>query len=211
MIQYCEQLVAVDGFEPWNAFSNVVFIVAAAVALRRARVLSAARLGPVRLLAVLATTIGVGSFAWHATHALWARLADVVPILCFVLAFLYLVLRLAVNSSRAAALLACASMMLAIIGISLMARTALNGSAAYLPVLGGLILVANLVSTLAIARILKFAALVFLCALTARTYDLLACPHFSLGLHWLWHVGNGLVIYLAQKALIDIQAPPSVA
>ncbi|MBI2800927.1 MAG: ceramidase domain-containing protein [Gammaproteobacteria bacterium] len=211
MIQYCEQLVAVDGFEPWNAFSNVAFIVAAAVAVRRARIHWAALPGSVLLLAVLATTIGVGSFAWHATHAPWAQLADVVPILCFVLAFLYLALRLALDYSRAAALLACALMMLAILGISMTARTALNGSAAYLPVLGGLLLVANLVGSVALGRTLKLAALIFLCALAARTGDLVACPHFSLGLHWLWHLGNGLVIYLTQKALIDIQAPPSVA
>lgn len=67
-VQYCEQLIAVGHFEPWNSITNLAFILAAAAAWWHARALQV-RLSPgVAVLLLLALLIGIGSFAWHATH-----------------------------------------------------------------------------------------------------------------------------------------------
>ena len=211
MIQYCEQLTAINGFEPWNAFSNAAFVVAASAAWGRARATQIALRGGVLLLVLLALAIGIGSFLWHATHAAWAELADVIPILCFVLVYLYNALTVLLRYRPRTALAGCITMVIAIVAVLYFARFALNGSAAYLPVLGGVMLVASAASGPQAKHTAGLAALVFAVSLCARSADLLGCPSFPIGLHWLWHLCNGLVIYLAQKSLIDAYAAPRAA
>lgn len=46
------------------------------------------------------------------------------------------------------------------------------------------------------------AGAVFLASLTARTLDIALCAAFPLGLHWIWHLLNGLVVGLVLQILI---------
>jgi Ceramidase len=203
-VQYCEQLAAVAGFEPWNSVSNIAFIVAGVAAWRRTQTLPLKRDVGVQGLMVLALLIGGGSFAWHATHQGWAELADVIPILCFVLLFLFLAIRRLLGRGPLTAFLASTGIFAAIVLVIVFARTALNGSGAYLPVWIGLATLALLTSG-AIRTRLFFASACFTGSLTARTLDLAICEHFILGTHWLWHLLNGAVIYLCLMTLIEAE------
>lgn len=203
-VQYCEQLTAIAGFEPWNSISNVAFIMAGVAAWAKARSASVAIAGSTLALIGFAFLIGAGSFAWHATHQGWAEFADVIPILCFVLLFMYLAIRRLLQLGRIAALIASAGMFAAIASIIVIARTALNGSAAYLPVLVCLMALAVLAPAAESRAHLRLAAALFAMSLTARTIDLALCADFPLGTHWLWHVLNGAVIFLALAAVIAI-------
>ncbi|MGD9602249.1 MAG: ceramidase domain-containing protein [Gammaproteobacteria bacterium] len=199
-MQYCEQMIAVSGFEPWNAVSNAAFLLAALAAVwtvRRRGDTPAP--GPVVLIG-LAAAIGAGSFAWHATHAAWAELADVLPILAFVLLFLFLAVR-RLHGTLAAGC-ACAAMAGAIVGTGVALPHALNGSAAYLPVWLGLVWLGLRLPGRVEQRALRAAALLFAFSLVARTLDLRACETFVHGSHWLWHVCNGGVIHLALRAAL---------
>ncbi len=201
-MQYCEQLLSGDPFEPWNALSNVAFLFAALGSWLDARRRQRALTDAAALLMLLACTIGAGSFAWHATHAPWAELADVLPILSFVLVFLYVEVR--ALASRGIAGLACGIMVAAIAGLLSVAPHALNGSLAYLPVLIGLAGLAIITPKPATNRLLRAATAVFAAALAARTFDLALCADYPHGSHWLWHLGNGVVIFLAIKTTLEM-------
>ena len=46
------------------------------------------------------------------------------------------------------------------------------------------------------------ASAVFLLSLLFRSIDLAVRPYISVGTHFLWHILNGLVLYLAMRALV---------
>jgi len=201
-MQYCEQGLAIAHFEPWNALTNLAFIAAAIGAGWQARHLPHGASGGELALMVLAVAIGAGSFAWHATQARWAELADVLPILGFVLVFLFLAVRRFFSASAGMAGCACAAMLLAIVALVAVMPGALNGSIAYLPVWIGLTVLAATAPAPAIRAPLRIAAALFAVSLAARTVDLAICNDFPHGSHWLWHLCNGGVIYLALRAIL---------
>lgn len=199
-MQYCEQALAIGGFEPWNALSNLAFVAAAASAWRGDAHSRHAPSGfSLLLLAVLA--IACGSFAWHATHAPVAELADVVPILVFVVAFLYVTVRLRPDAGAFLAGVAAAALLFSILAVGVLAPRLLNGSAAYLPVLAALCVLAARDPRPAARTLLGFAGGLFVVSLTARTLDPQVCTWFPRGSHWLWHLCNGGVIALALHSL----------
>ena len=50
--------------------------------------------------------------------------------------------------------------------------------------------------------ILLAATGVFFVALCFRTFDSTLCPDFPFGTHFLWHLLNGIVLYLSGRGLI---------
>lgn len=204
-MQYCEQALAVAGFETWNALSNLAFVAAAAAAWRaRAKSRGAPRGFAPLVLTVLA--IAAGSFAWHATHAPLAELADVLPILGFVVGFLYVSVRQRPAVGALGAGVASAALLAAIVVTGALAPRLLNGSAAYLPVLAALLLLAASDARPAARRLLVCAGGLFAVSLVARTVDPEVCAWFARGSHWGWHLCNGGVIALALQALL---VPPA--
>jgi hypothetical protein len=47
---------------------------------------------------------------------------------------------------------------------------------------------------------------VFCVALVCRSIDLVVCRQFPIGTHFLWHLLNGLVVYLAMRVLVAVWA-----
>ena len=82
---YCERLGPGFWAEPVNALTNLAFIVAAIWAWRRGE-----GVVPVRVLAAILFAIGVGSGLFHTLATRWAGVADVVPILIYILTYIYL-------------------------------------------------------------------------------------------------------------------------
>ena len=85
---YCERLDPSFWSEPLNAISNAAFIIAALVCLMKAR-----QSGRTDFLTMLLVTIlfaiGVGSFLFHTIASRWAGLADTLPIVLFILVYLF--------------------------------------------------------------------------------------------------------------------------
>jgi hypothetical protein len=195
-MNYCEQMSALGGFEPWNALTNAGFLLAAAWGWRALRAARRALPPGPRSLPFIAAAIGLGSFAWHATGAAWAELADVLPIVCFVLVFLASALRGVLGCSARVAGLACVTLVAAAVAVGAAAGSALNGSAAYLPVWAGLCTLAWLAARKGSASRHGFAAAsaVFAVSLAFRTLDLDLCANTAIGTHWLWHLLNALLL-----------------
>jgi hypothetical protein len=199
---YCERVGPGLLAEPLNAITNASFLLAAWAAWVLAR--RAGALSPgVRALVALAASVGVGSILWHTLATSWALILDIVPILLFIVWYIWLYTR-DILGTRFWFTVAAVVVFLVATFIALRYSHVLHGAPVYTP---GLLVV--LVLGVAHARDLRTerftllgAAGVYAAALFFRTIDQEVCPVLPLGTHFLWHSLIGLVTYLAMRCLI---------
>lgn len=214
---YCERLGPEFWAEPANAITNLSFIAAGFWGWAEAR-----RRGEdnplVWVLVGLAFLIGTGSFLFHTFAQVWAGFADTIPIWCFVAIYCFVAasrlggIRPGMVLAAALALVAAGTVIFfaAGEGSEEPARAVpsgpdpLNGSGQYAPA----VIAFAVFTAIAFWRRnplrwwVASAGLVFLLSLTARTFDRDLCPAIPFGLHWIWHLLNGLVIALVLQILI---------
>lgn len=192
---YCERLDASYWAEPVNALTNAAFLIAAMVMWARTR---RADLPHAPMLVALLATIGVGSYLFHTHAQRWAALADVIPILLFILAYLYTANRAFLGMRPWPALGATALFIpYAAVLVPVFALIPwLGSSAAYAPVPLLILIYAALLSRRApaTARGLAIGAGLLIVSLTARTLDGPLCSAIPMGTHFLWHILNGLML-----------------
>ncbi|MCC7305534.1 MAG: ceramidase domain-containing protein [Alphaproteobacteria bacterium] len=200
---YCERLDPGLWAEPLNAVSNISFFIAAYFAARLAQQKKSLDLRFTVLL-VLLLAIGTGSALFHTLAVKWAMLSDTLPILFFQIAYIYFYGRRVMMMNRPRAGLLVGSYILLTAMMEQLPAEWLNGSISYGP---ALLFLAGL-GVWHYARsprektALLLAGLVFLVSLTFRSLDMALCPLFPAGLHYAWHLLNGLVLYLTLRAYI---------
>ncbi|MFA6265235.1 MAG: ceramidase domain-containing protein [Pseudolabrys sp.] len=207
---YCERLDPSFWAEPLNAVTNISFLLAAAVAFYQWR-----RAGkdwatdwPVAALIGITAIIGIGSFIFHTVATRGAGLFDTVPIAVFICGYLLLALqRLLGLSGRTALGVLAVFIAASFIEGRLVPAGALNGSHAYLPAYAALVIVGWLTSDLKARQFLLSAAVVFAVSIFFRTLDQGICGALPVGTHFLWHLLNGLVLYLALRAVMVPRLP----
>lgn len=205
---YCERLDGAFWAEPLNAVSNAAFLLAALAAWLMLRQ-DHRRDRPAEALTALIAIIGIGSFLFHTMPQRWTLLADVVPIQLFALCYFGLALSRFLGLSPLAAALGALLFLAACFGLaaglSSLLPAGMRGSAGYAGFLVGLAGVALAVrlrgDAMTAARI-AFAGLVFALSLTFRSLDSVLCGAVPFGLHWGWHLLNGLLLYLLLRAAI---------
>ncbi len=203
---YCERTGPGLWGEPLNLVSNLAFFVAAfAAGLIVVRVPRSATPGaaPVDLVILVAiiVAIGLGSALFHTVATLWALSLDALPVVGFQVVFLWLYLRRCNGASRGSAALLVAGLLGAAIAGQWF-QGFLNGSLPYIPGAALLLLLGN--SHYRSGRREPLALLgaggVFCLALLFRILDQTLCPAWSSGTHFLWHMLNAGVLYLAFRA-----------
>jgi hypothetical protein len=198
---YCERVG--DGYfaEPINAISNLVFLVAAYYAWKWLKKNNNQDIEFLALIALM-VAIGFGSLSFHIYASGLSQLADLVPIFLFQLCYLWLYIRL-VWGYRWPARLLLGLVLLVSIAISSSFQAHMNGSLLYAPTLAVLAIISvyHTISSKA-AGLANTALLVFSLALVFRTVDRELCPVIDIGTHFIWHLLNGLVIYLLFKLLV---------
>jgi len=199
---YCERTGPGLLAEPLNALSNVSFFIAAWAAWLLARRLGRLSAG-VQVLLALALAVGVGSVLWHTLATPWALVLDIIPILLFVVCFIWLYTRSVAGMPTLVAQASVAAFVVATFFAQGFANV-LHGALAYVPAL-----LAVLVLGVFHARegtsaryTLLAAAGVFALALVFRTLDQEVCPVLPIGTHFLWHSLIGLVVYLGMRCVI---------
>jgi hypothetical protein len=210
---YCER--GADGLwaEPLNALTNIAFLAAAWLAWRHWRTRPAhgwGRQPDLGALILLVVVIGIGSLLWHTVARPWAYWLDALPIVFFIHLFLLSILRriAALSWPRVLAVIAAYDgMTLAI--LAALPAGALNDSAGYLPVvLFMLLLTAWLrVGHHPLWRVLALASGLFVISLLLRIIDPAICDVLPVGTHFLWHVINGVLLYLLLRGLTDHVIP----
>ncbi|MFM9939698.1 MAG: ceramidase domain-containing protein [Hyphomicrobiaceae bacterium] len=233
VFRYCERAQDPSFWaEPFNALSNVGFLLVATWAARRAIKSSVA--GPhhtlddtlLASLIALAFAIGIGSFLFHTFATRWSRVADVAPIALFMIGYLGFALRVylacttrqilaAVTvflaATAIAATISCPTQLSSIATFS--REPCLKGTMGYAPALMALILTGKLLHRRHPAgRALLLAAGLFLTAMLLRWLDARSCSMSVLfgrprGTHALWHLLNAATIYvLLHAALTAIES-----
>ncbi len=198
---YCERLGPGLWAEPLNAVTNLAFLIAAALLWPRLRGLALPRL----LCGVLAA-IGLGSGLFHTVAARWAALADVLPILGFILIYVFAVNRAVWGMAR---LWAGVGVLLVVpyaaVATPVLARLlpGLGGSAGYASV----DLLIWLYAAALARRAPRFAggmavgAGLLALSIWARAEDMPLCPIWPEGTHFLWHLINALMLGWMIEAL----------
>src|ERR687895_905350 len=92
MDAYCERVGMGVFAEPLNALSNVSFLLAAWAAWVLASRTGALSAG-VRVLIAIAASVGIGSILWHTYPTPLTLILDIVPILVFIICYIWLYTR----------------------------------------------------------------------------------------------------------------------
>lgn len=186
--------------EPVNAVTNAAFLIAAVFALQFAIQRHALTTTTV-ILILLAAMIGVGSFLFHTAVSPLTMWLDIIPIALLQVLFLWLVSHemLGIGAFRSMVLVA-AVMVLSF--ALLPVHRLLNGSLFYVPSLAAFFWLGYCLSQRSIAEpwLVLSAAVCFYLAVTARTVDWVV--PWPIGSHFLWHMLNGLVVYLSLRSWI---------
>ncbi|MDX3190264.1 hypothetical protein PV458_17790 [Streptomyces sp. MN03-5084-2B] len=188
---YCERVAPGLWGEPFNSLSNLAFLVAAVLVWRLAK---GDRAG--RLLAGLIGLVFVASTVFHLVATRWAAVGDSGALLLFALVYGVLFGR-ECRSPRWAWVAAPAFLALTVV-------PALLGGGLYLGVLLGL---AVFTAVLVFKRDAYWthyaiAGAVFALSLSLRGLDRDVCAYVPVGTHFLWHLLNGVVLYLVSRALL---------
>jgi len=184
----------------------VAFLIAAGCAwhLQSDRPIPGAR-ALIRTLIVVVAVVGLGSFLFHTVATRWAEWGDVIPIIVFMLLYLWLVLTGFFNWSISTKLIALTLLFAATFYLEWAVPSAfLMGGALYIPALFALIAVSTGLYWWdhAAGKAMFAATGVFLLSLTARTIDMPICSVFPLGTHFFWHILNALFLCLLMRLAI---------
>jgi len=201
---YCERLDAGFWSEPLNAITNVAFIVACLLALYAWRQ-GASRSAPALLLSLWIGVIGVGSFLFHTFATRWALAADSLPILIFILVYVYLAMRDYLGL-KAWISLAMVVFYIVASAVATPLLTPIAGSSAgYLTALIAMVVVAVLVRGKdgPVSNGLFVTAAVFCASIGFRMIDLPLCETVAMGTHFMWHILNAVVLYALARIYID--------
>lgn len=216
LFSYCERALDTAFWaEPFNAFSNAAFWIAAilglVVGLHRSR--ERLTISDI-LLIVLLFAIGTGSFLFHTYATRWAVLADVFPIIAFMLLYLGIALKRFMGWNWLGTLISVAVFFVVLQqaeNIHCDGKPCFNGSIGYIPALIVLLLVGGMLWGMAhpAGKSLVAAGLIFAVSLFFRTIDRTICDatHVSalggpIGTHFLWHILNAVLLFILVRATI---------
>ncbi|WP_417270002.1 ceramidase domain-containing protein [Celeribacter sp.] len=189
---YCERVDFTFWSEPVNALTNAAFLIAALYVWPLAK---ATPMG--RALAVILFVIGLGSFAFHTFATGWASLADVLPIVAFILTYIFAANRdyFGLSTGRAV-LVTLLFFPFAAATAPLFAQLGLGSSAAYAPVPLLIFIYAYLLKARApeTARGMAVGAVILCISIALRMADAPLCGRLPLGTHFAWHILNALML-----------------
>jgi hypothetical protein len=205
---YCERTEAHLLSEPLNLISNLAFIIAGALILRKlGRPASSQRDSVARLLGWQIITVGLGSALFHSFATGWAQLCDIIPIGILILTYLWLFCRKLVDLTRLQSFLGLIVFLLVSVVMAWLSDPIkANGGQFYF----GTWLTLTCLCTYVAGRqnLLQFkpmfmASVLFSFSILLRTIDLKFCEEWPFGTHLFWHLTNATVLYLVVNVLIN--------
>lgn len=207
---YCERTSPALDAELVNAFTNAAFLVGAVLAWRmQARQPDAKAGALIGVLIVAMAIVGLGSFLFHTVGTRWAEWGDVIPILVFMLLYLWFVLTYLFAWPMAwkvpALIVFCVATFLLEAWVP---GDVLWGGALFVPTILTFVVIGTALKQKKhpAANAMIGAIAVFFAAFAARSSDMPVCETFPLGTHFLWHLLNATLLYLLVRLAI-LKAP----
>jgi hypothetical protein len=199
---YCERTSFGLWAEPVNTLSNISFFVSALaayrLAFRRHQLFSS-----IKLLIILLIAIGIGSILFHTFATHWANWLDVIPIALFQIVYLWTYVRYVTKLNNLYTLLIIVTFICFII-LARQFTHILNRSIVYAPSLLVLLILGlyHYLKGKTGRTSLLIASFLFFLSLFFRTIDQNACLYISIGTHFLWHILNGVLLFLLVRSLL---------
>lgn len=194
---YCERTGPDYWSEPVNAVTNAAFLIAAAVMAGRLRGMAGVTTGWV--LVVILAVIGVGSYLFH-THAnRLTGLMDVLPIVAYILAYVFVATRDYLGQRVWVSALVTVGFIPYAMALTPVFRSLpfFETSAFYWPVPVLILIYAAILRTRLpeVARGLVIGAAILCVSLAFRSLDYPLCEATGgLGTHFMWHILNGVML-----------------
>ncbi|QYK40557.1 MAG: ceramidase domain-containing protein [Paracoccaceae bacterium] len=190
---YCERTGPEYWSEPINALTNLAFLIAAAIMWPRVRGMVTGQ-----VLCVMLAVIGVGSWLFH-THAnRLTGLMDVLPIVAFILAYVFVATRDFLGQRPWVAGLAAVGFVPYAVLLTPVFRSLpfFEVSAFYWPVPVLILVYSWLLKARAPATSagLAWGAGILMASLAFRSVDQALCDSLPIGTHFMWHVLNGTML-----------------
>lgn len=187
---YCERLAPGLWAEPVNALTNLAFVLVGLWMFGRCRGLAMGQ-----VLAAVLVAIGIGSGLFHTFANRLTGLMDVLPILAFILIYIYAATRDFLGARPWLAGLAVVGFLpFAAATVPLFAMVPVLGvSAGYWPVVAMIVMYAAVLRG-AVGRGLAIGAAILTASLVARSVDEVLCDVLPLGTHFLWHLLNAVML-----------------
>ena len=203
----CERTSPEFWAEPLNALSNLAFLIAGAAIYSYYRNHQDVRgkwIWDIHVLTILIFFIGIASFIFHTIPSRYTEIADIIFIVIFInIYFMSAVRRIA--KCNVLQLVIC---LLAFWGTTHMLVSqfpnAMNDSISYLSSMMALITIAiylNMKRRVS-ARMYLLASLIGVVSLFFRSIDNAVCDVFPVGMHFLWHILNSVLLYILMIQLI---------
>lgn len=190
---YCERLDPSFWSEPINAITNAAFLIAAIYMWRRSEGLFLAK-----LLCIVLFAIGVGSFLFHTFAQTWAGIADVLPIILYILVYIFAATRDFWNQRAWIAGFAVVLFFpyAALLSPLFAQIPGFESSSAYGPVPLLIFAYAFGLRNRApeTAKGLAIGASIVCLSLFFRSIDEPLCNVLPFGTHFLWHILNGIAL-----------------
>ena len=203
---YCEVAYMNGFFEPFNAISNLSFIIAAFFLFLFFRKNDIKDFKSFWFL-LIALLIGAGSFTWHFYRHPITNLFDSIPITLFIASFGYFYALKVFKSNNKAFLFVITSLIIVFIGQIYLESIIpiFLGNNGYLYFLMSFLFLVPIFWSKSISkRYFKkglFLYALFILALTFRQIDIPICSTIPIGSHFIWHILNGIVLYYAVTLL----------
>lgn len=194
---YCERVAPGLFNEPLNLISNLAFLISAAAVWK----MTGDRRPP--MVTALITTlamIGIGSGLFHSFATAWASIADVLPIALFVLLYVFAAtrdfLRLCAIGAWGAVILTLPWTWLVGMGVAKVLPLYASSSVyvAILLLIALYALIALVAGERKVAGGLLIGSFLLGVSITFRAYDIPVCDALPIGVHYMWHLLNAIVL-----------------
>lgn len=209
-INYCEQPIINGYLQPFNTISNLFFIM---VAIFLYYFYKSNKIKDVKskLFLYLIVLIGIGSFLWHLRENSITYFSDAIPVILFFIAYIYFLILHLIKSKRTRIyVIVIYSILITLLWIILRfaikdSIIIMNEAYGYFLVLLSfiIILIYTYIKKRHIFRKIMVFFLLFLSAFVFRQIDLLVCPYFIFGTHFIWHFFTAIAAYFAVRFLYE--------
>jgi hypothetical protein len=204
---YCEQPIYQAFFEPINTITNLAFMIAGVILFTQLKKKNLLDIKGIYFSSLL-IVIGLGSFAWHLYRSDVTVMLDSIPIAVFVLTYLFFyimqmnknwVLRIGLFLSFFGYVIFLTKVLSEIENYWLLT----NGGMQYIVALSFFVVlqIFNRNWNPALIKPSFIVVLLFAFSIFFRQTDLLVCEYIGFGTHFMWHILNGVVLYLFVRML----------
>ena len=206
---FCERRSASLWDEPLNQATNLVFMLACALLVRRAvQLRGEGRVVPFSAQALIALigAMAISSAVFHMSALRWAGVSDAMAVRLFAMGFSACYLRWLLGWSwLRVALLVPALLVTALLVPGSVPLSKLYGAAPLLPGALGLVLFTAILALRGDPawRDLAAAAASFMVAMVFHRADRPLCDVLPTGTHFLWHLFSGLTAFLMTRAVLE--------